>query len=327
MTSDDTTPQLILYKVVFCFVNPVLAVTGFGANMLSIAILRHSGLNRPSNILLLALVVADSMSQMLIMNYGLIIELFGPDMEFPVQCGWQYDIEINYFLLVSHIMFFFFGTWGQYVSSSIPVIITLERFLAVYMPITFKSVVTVKTSILCATFVFIFWLPWVVFYLGLFQASTQSSKIMLFSRTASLLSDETIFTLFYYYICDNLSSWFPESLVIVGCVIIGIKVKITLSQRRQLTSSMRPVKWSSKTTKTLLATCAVFSMTRSTGSICNYLISENDPLTYYIKKTFIDLLFLINSSSNLFVYVISDNKLLVIFKCILHLNKSQNNSN
>ncbi|KAK0045786.1 G-protein coupled receptor [Biomphalaria pfeifferi] len=61
---ENVTPlKLLTLQTMNCYVNPIVSILGFIANMMSIEILKRSGLSKPSNILLLGLVVSDSMSQ------------------------------------------------------------------------------------------------------------------------------------------------------------------------------------------------------------------------------------------------------------------------
>ncbi|KAK0055710.1 G-protein coupled receptor, partial [Biomphalaria pfeifferi] len=70
--------EFFLFRIMFCYVNPGLSIFGFITNMMSLEILRRSGLQKHSNILLIGLVVADSMSLALTLNFGMIILEYGP---------------------------------------------------------------------------------------------------------------------------------------------------------------------------------------------------------------------------------------------------------
>ncbi|XP_055870272.1 uncharacterized protein LOC129923419 [Biomphalaria glabrata] len=319
---EDATPiKLFTLQTMNCYVNPVVSIIGFIANMMSIEILRRSGLSKPSNILLLGLVVSDSMSQMTTLNFAIILEAFGPDMEYPELCGWQYEEGLNYFLLVCNIIFKFLGFWGQYVNTAVPVIIVVERFFAVFKPLTFKAIVTKKTMTTCVVCAFLFWLPWALFYISSYRMHIFLSKVMVLSVDSMDINHATLLNLFYFYISDILSSWFPMTFVLIGCILTWIKVKMTFRQRKKLTSANQRVQWSNKTTRTLLTTCAIFTATRIISSLMNYLIREGGVLITYIKIEFINFVFLMNSSSNFFVYVFSNKKLLTIFRQIIRLDK------
>ncbi|KAH9508679.1 hypothetical protein Btru_049625 [Bulinus truncatus] len=314
--------ELLLLQVVKCYVNPCLSVVGFCANMMSIAILRRSGLRKPSNILLFGLVIADTMVQFMTMNFAEILQYFGPNMQYPRLCGWQYGNDINYFLLVSAISYTFFSQWGQYVNTTIPVFITLERFLAVFMPLTFKKIVTTKTASFSVIVSFLIWLPWSLYLMTAAEVYVQLSKVMFYFINAADVDE--VFNIFYVYVSDILSSWVPIALVVLGCVLIAVKVQITLQERQKLTSKKQEkVKWSSQTTRTLLTTCVVFSISHIIYSFINYFIPNTPTVGLHLMYEFMNMSLLINASSNFFVYIASNRKLYIIFKQIIHNRHTQ----
>ncbi|KAH9523823.1 hypothetical protein Btru_047126 [Bulinus truncatus] len=311
--------QLVIFQVMKCYVNPVISIIGFSANMFGVAILRRSGLGKPSNILLLGLVVADSMCQLTTMNFAEILELLGPNMAYPKLCGWQYGPGLNYFLLACDVVIIFLGSWGQSVHAALPVLITVERFLAVYTPLTFKQIVTRRATSVIVALTFLAWLPWVGVYMSMARVTVQLSKVMFFDWSSFSIDDATPFTIFYYYVSDILSNWFPTAFVVVGCVVIWARVKITMSQRKKLTSGSCEVKWSNRTTRTLLTTCCIFSVTHVIFSLANYFTGSVSEMESLIMMEFMNLVYLINASSNFFVYITSNSKLLLIFKQIIGL--------
>ncbi|KAK6961577.1 G-protein coupled receptor [Biomphalaria glabrata] len=315
--------RILTLQIMDCYINPIVSILGFIANMMSIEILRRSGLNKSSNILLLGLVVSDSMSQMTTMNFAIILETFGPNWEYPELCGWQYGDELNYFLLVCNIVFKFLGFWGQYVNTAVPVLIVVERVLAVFKPLAFRNIVTRRAVVVGVVSTYIFWLPWSVFWMTIYNVSILMSKVMFLSRDTFLIKEMTVFTVFYFYVCDILSSWFPMSFVIMGCILTWVKVKRTLNQRKKLTAAGQRVQWSKKTTRTLLTTCSIFSITHVVYSVMNYLIPDDDLLIHYIKLDFMSLVYLINTSSNFFVYVLANRKLMNVFRQIMHFDRHQ----
>ncbi|KAK0067947.1 G-protein coupled receptor [Biomphalaria pfeifferi] len=139
--------EYITYLGMMCYVNPAVSFVGLISNMISLAILRRSGLHKPSNILLFGLVIADSMCLSTTLNYGIILFYFGPNKPFSRLCGFQYVDSLNVYLAVTSIIMEFIGFWGQYVNTWIPILITLERLLAIFRPMTFKSIVTKRRTI------------------------------------------------------------------------------------------------------------------------------------------------------------------------------------
>ncbi|XP_013089010.2 uncharacterized protein LOC106073087 [Biomphalaria glabrata] len=321
-----TAEELMLFKILSCCVNPLISVLGFIANMVSIAILRRSGMSKPSNILLLGLVLADSMNQLLTVNYGDILAQLGPNKRYPQLCGWQYGAGLNFFLMIFRNVFFFLGNLGQYVCTVFPVLITIERLLAVFMPITFTKIVTPKTAVICVVLAFFFWFPWILFYMiyndVYFIEFPEGDNSMYFAISARLLPIMDTFVLLNYYVFDSLESWVPIIFVTGGCVLVWIKVKVSLSKRRKLMPSQKQsIRWSPRTTRTLLITCFVFSVTHIIYSFINYNITAASGSQYRIYVEAMNLLYLINSSSNFFIYIASNRKLLKIFLDILHRRK------
>ncbi|KAI8792452.1 G-protein coupled receptor [Biomphalaria glabrata] len=291
--------------------------------MMSVAILRRSGLRKPSNILLFGLVIADSMLQLMTINFSEILEYFGPDIKYPDLCGWQYDVGVNYFLVACAIAFYFISTWGQYVNTTIPMVITLERLLAVYMPMTFKKFVTPRTAKISVMFSFIVWLPWSMYYLTVFNVQVQRSEVMDFTSDALHIEDLDVYNIFYYYVSDILSSWVPISFVSIGCLFIAFKVRRTLQERKKLTAKKESVKWSGRTTVTLLTTCAVFSVTHVIYSFGNYFTQDSPSAAYYLQWELLNTALLLNASSNFFVYIATNKRLFIIFKQIVSREPSK----
>nr|KAI8752337.1 putative G-protein coupled receptor [Biomphalaria glabrata] len=105
--------EYITYLGMMCYVNPAVSFVGLICNMISLAILRRSGLHKPSNILLFGLVIADSMCLSTTLNYGIILFYFGPNKPYSRLCGFQYVDSLNVYLAVTSIIMEFIGFWGQ----------------------------------------------------------------------------------------------------------------------------------------------------------------------------------------------------------------------
>ncbi|KAH9502213.1 hypothetical protein Btru_070404 [Bulinus truncatus] len=315
--------ELLVYRMLSCYVNPVISILGFSANMMSIAILRRSGLRKPSNILLFGLVLADSLNQVTTMNYAQILLQSGPNKRNPALCGWQYGRTLNFFLVISRLVFYFCGNLGQYVCTVLPVLITIERILAVFVPLTFRKIVTPKTAAFSVLFAFLFWSPWLFFYMSYneiyyLRISDDGDDYAVYITISDrLLEIMDTFQLLNYYVFDSLESWVPIIFVTVGCVLISIKVHVSLKARRKLAASSAPtsltaIRWSPRTTRTLLTTCCVFAVTHVVYSFINYQVTSAGMVQYWILVEWMNLLYLLNSSSNFFVYITSNKKLLQI---------------
>ncbi|KAK6959100.1 G-protein coupled receptor [Biomphalaria glabrata] len=306
--------EYITFLGIFCFVNPLISFVGFVSNMISLAVLGRSGLHKSSNILLFGLVIADSLLLCTTLNYGVILFYLGPNKPLPRLCGFQYENNLNLFLALSHILMDFLGFWGQYVNSWIPVLITLERLIATFRPMTFKSIVTKRRTITLVLFCFLFWLPWNLYF-------SQQLKIVvrLYQGTKYVLVgyvnyDELMVKNFIEeFVIENLKSIIPVICVSVGCLCLSIKITSTLRNRSKLTSSHNLRTSSMRTTRTLTLTCVIFVVTQVIHIAGEHVTSSPYEMHYLVRNQFMYLFNNINASSNLFVYITSNKKLYNIF--------------
>ncbi|KAK0057089.1 G-protein coupled receptor [Biomphalaria pfeifferi] len=307
----------LTFQVMECYVNPVLSLFGLCGNIMSLAILKHSGIHKPSNILLFGLVVADIMCLMLTIDYALPILYFGPDKIVPMMCGFQYHDAVNYFLTISSLVFTFFGFWGIYVNPFIQVFVTVERLLAVFMPLTFKKIVTRLTTTVCVLFSFLFWLPWNFAFNSIYDIRQQklspSVNWMAVVHGKFYFTNQEIIDVFNYYVVDSLDSWIPLILVTLGTLAVFIQVKVTLRKRQKLTKSLKPITWSTRTTRTLMATSVVFIAAHACGSMIIYLFPSENYVESYTRNAFYYLVYIINGSSSLSIYLVCNKRFLQIF--------------
>ncbi|KAI8795376.1 G-protein coupled receptor [Biomphalaria glabrata] len=311
--------EVLLFKILKCYINPIFSLLGLATNGLSVVMICHSGLNRPSNILLFSLVVADSMSMLQTINIPQVLTYFDPQKSYPRLNGWQYSYGTSYFLYCLRCSIEFVSCWGCYVNSSIPVIITSERLCAIFWPLKFNKIFTNRSAVIGVAFCFVFWFPINVYDQAMFKFQffnvSESVSMGVFATSEYLRQNIEVYKLMMSYVFEAISIWVPLSLVSVGCLVIGIKIKMTMSHRRALTASRAYTRWSPKTTRTLLATCLVFSVTRIAYSIIVYaleldFVHMNEHFIYYEVINFI---YMINNSANFFVYVMFSNKFRVIF--------------
>ncbi|KAK6963848.1 G-protein coupled receptor [Biomphalaria glabrata] len=330
------TIQVRFLQVWNCYVNPICAIIGFTGNMLSIEILRRSNLKKPSNILLLSLVVADSFTLLSGMNYAEILMVWGPNLKYEYMAGWQYGDNVNMFLCVSIIAFYFLAGYGSHVSSIIPVIITVERLLAVFLPITFKKIVTTKNAITAVVLSYIVCLPWFMAfttYYGYSKMYAEGEDYMAFvGLNSKYQQNEYIINLFNHYILGTLTTWVPIAFVSISCTFIAVKVTVTLRARKQM-SVQSKIQWSPRTTLVLLLTCLIFTIAKIIQSlIFVFILSASDEVFHSDFYFFVlgnymwYFVLVIGSSSNFFVYVLSNRKLMNIFVDIIHCRKTKKES-
>ncbi|KAI8785553.1 G-protein coupled receptor [Biomphalaria glabrata] len=316
----DSYLQYMFVYAMWCFVNPGISILGLVANMLSLEILRRSGLHKPSSILLFGLVIADSMCLFITMNYGLIVLYYGPNKRYPILCGFQYTDAANYFLAVSVPIFLCIGYWGRYVNTLIPILITLDRLLAVFKPMTFKSLITAKRTLIVVLLSFLLWFPWTLFYCAWnrIEARTVGTVSYVYFGIGKIFQENMeLVTMLEQYVIDTLISWIPLTIIILGCGVLSIKIKMALLKRKALTSSGTKITWSRRTTRTLMLTCLIFTVTHVAVSFILYFCPMETQMQVFVRNQLLNLFYALNASSNLLVYITSDGKLLDIFLKII----------
>ncbi|KAK6958843.1 G-protein coupled receptor [Biomphalaria glabrata] len=307
--------QINIYFVLMCFVKPAMSILGITANIISLQILRLSGLHKPSNILLFSLVIADTLCLGRSINYGAILFWFGPD---DVMCGFRYSEGINYFLLYSMIGMQYFHLWGEMSNTMFPVLITFERLVAVFKPLTFSRIINRRRTIVLVVCAYLIWLPWTLFLPSLYEVGfSPMSQNVTYMRPALskwFFSNILILNLYDTNVNQTFSNTLPLIFVTFGNIVLGIKVSVALKKRRSLTSSQK-MSWSPRTTRTLMLTCFIFVISTATGTIMTQMDNNliEDVASYYVRREVRILLLQINSSSSLFIYIASNRRFFDIF--------------
>ncbi|KAH9519205.1 hypothetical protein Btru_074964 [Bulinus truncatus] len=323
MTDGSHQSFLAEFQIFLCYVNPAFTLVGYVMNTLCMVILHKSGLNKPSNILLSALVMADSINMLTNLNFPNMLKYFGPVKSKPGYCTWEYDEYFNTFLYVSNRFFAVVSVWGHTVNATIPMIITAERMMAVFFPMTFKKVVTARAVVVCCVCAYTLWLPWVIFLafhnrLAYFRIA--EGKFVAAAVATELLRDNYNFLLFFTVnVMETLLSYVPSCFICVGCTVIGIKIKLALNKRSKLSKQAEKHKWSQRTTLTLLTSCLIFAITHTINSLISAFVPlRNDiPLLTYFLIQFAEFVNLINCSSNFIVYMVCNRHLWKIFMGII----------
>ncbi|XP_055872779.1 uncharacterized protein LOC129923895 [Biomphalaria glabrata] len=317
LCDDPTTllEQIYIYFVLMCFVKPTVSILGITANIISLLILRLSGLHKPSNILLFSLVIADTLNLFRSINYGAILYWFGPD---DVMCGFHYSAEVNYFLFYSLIGMQYFHALGEYCSPMFPVLITFERLVAVFKPLTFARIINRKRTIVLVVCAFLIWLPWAMLLPSNFNIGFVdiSQNITYMSPIPSDFLVQNIFILgkFDANVNQTFSNTLPLIFVTIGSIVLAVKVNIEMKKRKMLTSSQK-MSWSPRTTRTLMMTCFFFVISTSAVTIIAQLDNEieEEVIYFYLRREIRVLLMQINSSSSLFIYIATNRRFFNIF--------------
>ncbi|KAK0068021.1 G-protein coupled receptor [Biomphalaria pfeifferi] len=321
----DSLEQLLLFQTIECYINPILSFLGLGANIMSLVVLRKCGIHKPSNILLFGLVIADCMCLLMTMDYSLPILYFGPNKLYPVNCGFQYHDVINYFLVITALICTFFGFLGRFVNPFIQMCISVERLFAIFAPMTFKKLITGKRAFVCILLCFSIWLPWAVFKMFIYdvykQKISRGVNYMIITSNTFYRNNKYIIDRIDLLVVDTLVSWIPLALVTSATLTILVKVKMVLRNRMRLTSSASKVTWSRRTTRTLLATSVVFILTHACGSFIIYFSPCCGDVQTYLRNATYFLVYTINASSNLLIFLICNDKFFKIFINLLYPQK------
>ncbi|KAH9492935.1 hypothetical protein Btru_032680 [Bulinus truncatus] len=215
------------FHLMISYANPSISLVCLILNITSVTVFIKSGLRKPANVFLCTLSISDIMSNGLTLNFARALRYFDAAKKYPGIFAWEYHYEFSYMMYLCERLSDFFGYWGMYVQRTVPVILTIDRILAVYWPLHFRRWITFKSSCFISAGVFFLWLPWMLFSQSIFEFWYIEVKNLHFgSKVESpvFLNNETIIFIFNAYIIEILSSWIPATLVIAGCIAVGVKV-------------------------------------------------------------------------------------------------------
>lgn len=308
-------------------VYPIIGTLGMIANIISVIVLVHSGLNKPSNIFLLVLAVADSIALLGAINIPHIMAHVPKYFGFGYK-GWLYSPESSFIYFTFSATFACLYAYGLYVSAIICTFITLERIVAVYLPLHFTNIVTPTRAWLACCGAFLFWLPYLVYtgmrWYAFAYIRPVYGVILYFSQYRK--RDSMNFTLDLYF-GNIFGKFIPLGIVLGGSILISIKVAMTLRKRQQMVAASSKVATSgSRTTTTLLLVCFTFTVTKIIN-LPSYFIDYNDGYQQAVGNLygiFLVLCEYLNSSCNFFIYVLFNKKFrLVLFGLLSRKKKSR----
>ncbi|KAI8750499.1 hypothetical protein BgiMline_019653 [Biomphalaria glabrata] len=303
-------------------VNPIVALFGIPGNIISIVVLVKSGFSKPSNVLLSGLCVADTFVLIAALNIPRFTS-FLPGKKPNHISLWEYSEQECFILYVLTIIIHGFNIYGVKLSATIVSLITLERFIAVFFPLKFASTVTTKRAWLVVILAYVIWLPWPLYNFAFYRFSFQYFKYWDLYAGSILIYYDNLFVMTNLNVVIPLGLYMPFIVVTVGSLLIATKVKVTLSKRKSLVSSVagKAKSKSPKTTRMLLTVCAMFSITKIASILENFIDFvhqngaefSNRDLTLALFLT-IYLLDNICSASNFFIYVALNKKFRNKFK-------------
>ncbi|KAI8778647.1 hypothetical protein BgiMline_026135 [Biomphalaria glabrata] len=305
-----------ILRLIQLYIRPMIGTIGMIVNILTLVVLTKMGVRKPSTILIISLTVADCLYFINSINVIQLLARFGHDTIRFTYYGWDFQENVASFVFIVDRLLDVLHYLGAFVSTGVPVLITLERFLATFFPLTFKLLVTPKRVLILNIAVWLFWMPWallVIFWFSLRSTVLPNGQLIFYRiNTLSHYIDVDTYDILNTYFCNILSSIVPICLVCIGCLLIGIKVKLVQRQRRLMVSSNKTS--SLRTTLTLVSVSLVFAVTNVIYFILS-LVYENTPQSNFLKIIYqcLRILLDISSASNFFVYVILNAKFRHIF--------------
>ncbi|KAK3788508.1 hypothetical protein RRG08_053135 [Elysia crispata] len=300
MTQAEAHRILYILEVV---VIPAISIVGLFGNLSSIAVLARQGLKRSSNILLMAVSFSDSITLVGISN---ILKIWRT--HFKTRVSYE-DARALYIVNVIQTVCL---EVGYPMTVLVTVLITLERVIAVYLPLKFPIIVRplrTKVALLCCLLPAI--LKGVTGALFLEFSYNKKKEIPRLKRSEFYKTHQGLY--------DNLTivwdyslGFIPVITVCLGCIAIGIKVSLAASKRQKMLSSSAGVKpgtpkapaHKNRTTLTLLAVCIQFTLTLGIGFLVETLYpDETTWISYIVRYRITYVLYTINCSSNFIIYV------------------------
>lgn len=305
---------------------PVICIAGIMGNITSAIVIVKSGLRNPTNIFLFGLAVADVLCLIDVLNVQVYVYR-----RIEYCSGWfdylPFPYEPAFAVWIFYVTFYIINSLGGRMSITVTVIITLERMVAVFFPLNFSRIITPTRAWQALTCATLFWLPWIIFQGFWFKfyhihLGNEGGDLYLGLTLTSDLFKRFDYFYFNSTVINHLTHTIPLILVTAGSLAIGIKVRINNRKRQKIILTTHMERSSSRTTKTLLMVCLLFSITR----FC-YVIRDLpwftgfDPvwkdvtlLYSIIRERILDM----NSACNFFIYVVFNARFRKILKNLFH---------
>lgn len=307
LVSDETTALVL--KMLSYGITPIISLLGIVGNALSIMILKRHGLQKCSNVLLISLAFSDLCYVIGCNNIPkALYDLHG-------QGRFVYSRALSHFLFVFYFFFFLLDYGMGLVSLSIPMLITVERLVAVYLPLRFPQIITPIRLWVSLFVVVLYHFSYLVYSCFYYKFEYRfdyevNSTVGIMARSALFYKDQNVIpVLEEVYFSIKVQPLFT----LVGCVLIIIKAKIASRKRMEMTSTNANKKsGSSKTTQTLLSVCFVYIFVCGVVALpayipenyMSYSLTSDKPtnmgtIMYQVMNTVVCF----NSSWNFIIYV------------------------
>ncbi|RUS90663.1 hypothetical protein EGW08_001563 [Elysia chlorotica] len=264
-----------------------LSIPGIFGNVSSIIVLTRQGFSRSSNILLMAVSISDFFT------------LLGISNVFKI---WRTHFKSRISLQQARALFDFnaFQTFvlemGYCMTILVTVLITVERIIAVYLPLKFPVIVRpfrTKIALLFCLAVAIFkGIMGVLFLEFAYNARKQIPNIKISDFYKNNMELYDVLT----NIWDYGLGFIPVAAVSLGCILIAVKVSLAAAKRAKMLSSSGGAKpgsqqqqqqqpaHKSRTTLTLLTVGVQFTLTLGIGFLIETLFPDEQTWLSYIVR-------------------------------------------
>lgn len=311
LLSDALRLSILWYSTLV--VNPVIGSIGLISNLVSATVIIRSGLRKPSNILLLTLAIADMFCMFKSLNVGWLLSYLRQKipLKYP---GWEMSYMAAYTCYVVDKILVRVSNYAAMMSSCATVLITLERCVAIFLPLQFSSIVTPRRAWFTIMTIAALLLPIYIFKAFLNDFSyvfRQDFNVSMGTNRGSVFYRQTraSIKIFENFFIPYLEVSAPLAFVIFGCVVISVKLTTVRRKQRALVQGVKKsTRSSQRTTNTLLMVCLMFSLTR----VCYLFIylpifDDSKVRTRNVSFLFVDVrwtLIQVNSACNIVVYVL-----------------------
>lgn len=309
LVSDDTA-NLVL-KILTYGITPSISILGITGNVLSIMILTRQGLQKCSNILLISLAFADLCYLVGFNNIPKILY------DTQGRGRFLYSEKVSHFLYVFYFVFFLLDYGMGYLTLTIPMLITVERLVAVFMPLKFSFIITPTRTWIVLIIIAIYSLSYMTYscfwYEFKYEFDVELNRTVgIMARSERFFRDQhAIGALEEIYFSIKVQPIFT----LVGCVLIIIKVKLASKKRQEMISNSNAnntKKSVSKTTQILLSVCLVYIFVCAVIALpayipenyMSYSLTSHEPTNMgIIMYQVINIVMCTNSSWNFIIYI------------------------
>lgn len=307
----------ILRAAINCILLQLIALVGIVANILTLIVLHRNGFKDANNILLFSMAAFDLLSivTVSIRKLSYIFKQVRPEinkMFYPyATCS------------VSGL-----GRFALIISTAHVVVVSLERFLAVFFPFNVSHWVTRKRMTASLTIIVLSWLlvtsPYVFMYLRVEWSFDAKINITVpeLRITDFYTRNEQILSFIDKVIINTLGGPVSILVVLTSCCLIFYKLRNVSRRRRKLCLKQHQSGIDMKVSRTLLAVCIVYIPVNVYGYLL-YLAYYNIPKTDHVVQIlavfsdFEECLWVLNSAVNFFIYTFMSTKFYVSVKNLL----------